>query len=153
MTSDPIDIRHVWNARFVAFATSVGLSPDEAIADRENLGRFIVFISQKWREFGQETKTDLTLKSPAIHAAFDMWLERSVHLLPEPAAPDRPVYVPGYWIGRQPELNDEIAIWMDDPEGGDPYMVATLKRIYRPEILEGLSVTGPAVSATPGSGS
>jgi len=71
-----------WNPRFVCYARSNGKTPEEMIEhDREEyaggcmLG-FVLWNTQKWREFIALTGIDSYYKSQEDHDNYDKWLEK-----------------------------------------------------------------------------
>lgn len=66
--------------RYIAYARSHGREPEAQLAhDRErwpggaNTG-FIVWVSRRWREWANQTDTDLGHRTDAHHIEFDAWL-------------------------------------------------------------------------------
>lgn len=69
-----------YQPRFVAYAESLGKTPDEVSAElaARRTGRmmpFILWINAKWSEWRRLNKREpFSSLSPADHAAFDAWL-------------------------------------------------------------------------------
>ncbi|MCJ8138627.1 hypothetical protein [Falsirhodobacter halotolerans] len=56
-----------------------------------------------------------------------------------PYCDDRPL--PHFVIGGEMALSqDEMALYIDNPTGGDPLIVATIKRVYRQNVLEAMGL-------------
>lgn len=68
------------NPRYIAFATANGHTPDEQFeADKVKwpggpMTGFILWIRERWAEWGESTGTARFPKTDAIHAAFNAWL-------------------------------------------------------------------------------
>lgn len=133
--------------RYVAYCVAHGAaSPDEMLTrDRTRwpgglMCGFILWIKAQWEAWKSETKWRGPVLSEEDHANFDIWLaEKALTVLRpnrEPwTAPNRR----SWWTMGPTELHDGAAIYIDDPEGGDPHIVCTLARVFRPEILDALT--------------
>lgn len=71
-----------WNSRFVAYAASMGMGPDECLAHEKKtcpggcMGEFIIWMRARWLEFDPSGYSH----SAQDHIEFDAWLDSKFYL-------------------------------------------------------------------------